>query len=319
VTANGLISAATSDGHGGWFIAGGFTTVDGRIRPHLAHVNDDGALDASWRPPLLGPSANIEFLSVARIGSTVFVAGGFRSVTGHSQPGLIALNATSGAVDQHFHAHRLCADGNWEVRRVGRQVLVATACAAQVCLVKVSADTGRLVTGWPAHIQAIGEIECVGSAVASSGSVMFTGGFSAVGSRRRDGIAAVSAANGQLIAQFAPSGSCAGDGHAIAATPSLVFVGGDHCPIAAFSTATGHQRWSWPRRGNATTAALVAFNRDVYVAGSFTNLAGVVAHGLAVLDQRTGKPIPSWHPPPPSQQLESLTLSGTSILIGAIP
>lgn len=319
MTADGLISAATSDGHGGWFIAGGFTTVDDHVRPHLAHVNHDGALDASWRPPLLGPSASGEFLSIARIGSTVFVAGGFRSVAGHSQPGLIALNATTGAVDQHFHAHRLCADGNWEVRDVGGQVLVATACAAQVCLVKVSAYTGRIVTGWPAPIRAIGEIGCIGDAVASAGSVMFTGGFSAVGSASRDGIAAVSAASGQLIAQFAPSGSCAGDGHAIAATPSLVFVGGDHCPIAAFSTATGHQQWNWPRRGNATTAALLAHNGDVYVAGSFTDLAGTAAHGLVVLDQRTGKPVPSWHPPPPSQQLESLTRSGTSILIGAIP
>jgi hypothetical protein len=52
VRANGIITSAAS---GGWFIAGGFTTVDGQERGHLAHIRADGSLDPVWRPGLAGP------------------------------------------------------------------------------------------------------------------------------------------------------------------------------------------------------------------------------------------------------------------------
>src|SRR5205085_1569710 len=35
---DGVISSAVADGHGGWYIAGGFTHVDGRPTRYLAHI-----------------------------------------------------------------------------------------------------------------------------------------------------------------------------------------------------------------------------------------------------------------------------------------
>ena len=43
VTTDGPITGAAPDGRGGWYIAGGFSAVDGVSRPHLAHIRADGS------------------------------------------------------------------------------------------------------------------------------------------------------------------------------------------------------------------------------------------------------------------------------------
>jgi outer membrane protein assembly factor BamB len=148
------------------------------------------------------------------------------------------------------------------------------------------------------------------------GIVYFTGGFTAVGGRPRHGIAAARAANGRVVAEFAPTGSCAAYGHAIAAADGRVFVGGDACRIAAFAASSGTQLWAWPRHVDATTNVLLAVSGRVYVGGAFRRLAGAGANGLAALDARTGRPVATWHPGPGSE-IFALSASDGRILIGA--
>lgn len=316
VSANGMISAATADGHGGWYLAGAFTRVDGRPRAHLAHVSAGGALDPVWRPPALGPAGTIQFLSIADTGTLVLVAGGFRTVGGARSTGTVALDPTTGAVDPAWHTPPVCADGNWAVRAAPGGVYLATACAAPPCLVALRPHTGGVQTNWGAGIQAVGEEGCIGDMTLANGAVIFTGGFTAVGGQARNGIAAVSQATAHLIPGFVPHGACAGDSHAVSASGGLVFVGGDGCPAAAFARATGAPVWSWPRRGNATTAALAAAGPRLYVGGAFAQLAGAPANGLAALDQRTGSAVATWHPARPAS-IEALSVSGPRLLIGA--
>jgi hypothetical protein len=45
----GIIYSAVTDGKGGWFIAGEFTSVQNISQPYLAHIFADGTLDQSWR------------------------------------------------------------------------------------------------------------------------------------------------------------------------------------------------------------------------------------------------------------------------------
>jgi outer membrane protein assembly factor BamB len=165
-------------------------------------------------------------------------------------------------------------------------------------------------------IDAIGETGCVNDFAIHGTTVFFTGGFTAVGGQPRNGIAAASTTTGQVDTPFAPKGSCALDGHAIATVNGRVFVGGDGCPIAAFAATTGHQLWAWPRHGNASTYTLLTTSNRVYVGGAFNQLAGVAAHGFTALDPRTGNPAASWHPTTPSQ-VYTLAASGRRVLIGA--
>src|SRR5439155_10925634 len=50
---SGAVSAAISDGAGGWLIGGTFTAVEGIPRSNLAHVLADGRL-SSWGPSVVG-------------------------------------------------------------------------------------------------------------------------------------------------------------------------------------------------------------------------------------------------------------------------
>src|SRR5207245_1557485 len=106
------------------------------------------------------------------------------------------------------------------------------------CLVRLDPANGA-VSDWSAQIVAIGEIGCVNSMATSAGVVAFTGGFTQVGGKPRHGIAAVNAETGELVDRFDPHGRCAQDGHAIALSTRLAFIGGDGCLVGAFALDTG--------------------------------------------------------------------------------
>ena len=317
VSVDGAITAATGDGHGGWFIAGGFSTVDGVPRSNLAHIDQDGSLDPAWRAPTLKPTLMSPFLSVALQGDKVLVAGHFKTAARSPAHGVVALDRDSGRVNPSWRPPKICADGNWEIEAGAGRIYLATACAAPPCLVRLDPSDGA-VGDWPAGIVAIGEIGCVNSVATSAGVVAFTGGFTQVGAKPRHGIAAVNAETGALVDRFDPHGRCAQGGHAIALSTRLAFVGGDGCLVGAFALATGRQLWAIPRRDEtATTAALVTTGKRVYLGGTFGSVDGSPSNGFAALDQRSGKPLHTWHPPAASQ-LEALSISGHGLLIGAL-
>jgi outer membrane protein assembly factor BamB len=314
VDVDGPITAAVSDGSGGWFIAGGFSVVDGHARPNLAHVRADGSLDSRWRGPPLGPPSALPFLSVARTGPRVLVAGAFNA-SRLRRPGVIAIRASDGGFDAAWKAPRVCYDGDWAVRAGAGRIWVATSCGAGACLVAIRPSTGRPVD-WSPTIAAIGETGCVNDIAIQGDEVFFTGGFTAVGSLPREGIAAARSSDGRVVQRFAPRGPCARDGHAIAAADKRVFVGGDGCPVAAFAASTGRPLWAWPRHGNATTTALLAIAGRVYVGGEFARLANVKARGLVALDAQTGDPVATWHPST-NALVYALAASHGRILIGS--
>ena len=317
VSVDGAITAATGDGRGGWFIAGGFSKVDGVPRSNLAHIDQDGSLDTAWRAPTPKPTLMSPFLSVALQGDKVLVAGHFNTAAGSRARGVVALDRDSGRVDPSWRPPKICADGNWAIAASADRIYLATACAAPPCLVRLDPSSGA-VSDWSADIVAIGEIGCVNSVATSAGVVAFTGGFTQAGGKTRHGIAAVNAETGALVDRFDPHGRCAQDGHAIALSTRLAFIGGDGCLVGAFALATGRQLWAIPRHDpTATTAAIVTTGQRVYLGGSFSAVKGSASNGLAALDQRSGKPQPTWHPPTGSQ-VETLSISGHGLLIGAL-
>jgi hypothetical protein len=313
VSADGIITAAVADGSGGWFIAGSFTQVDGQPRANVAHVRADGSLDPGWRAPNLGPPAALTFLSLARAGTRVLLAGGFHMAG--RRPGVVALRAADGSLDPAWKTPGVCFDGAWAVRAHAGRAWVATACAAPPCIVAVSGSTGHPIA-WSPGVAAIGETGCVNGIAFAGNAVYFTGGFTAVGGLHRQGIAAADASNGHVSAAFAPSGPCAQGGEAIAVAHGRVFVGGGTCPIAAFAPTSGRQLWALARRGSASTNALLAISGRIYVGGAFTRLAGVVADGLVGLDQGTGRAVATWHLPS-STEVYALAPSNGRILVGA--
>ncbi len=86
----GIVNAAISDGHGGWYVGGDFVGVYGQPRRNLAHLLTDGQL-ADW-----APSANDVVWSLALVGRTLIVGGDFTVMDGTPRQRLAAFDARTG-------------------------------------------------------------------------------------------------------------------------------------------------------------------------------------------------------------------------------
>ncbi len=74
---DGTVNAAVSDGSGGWYVGGSFTTVGGVAQKYLAHILSTGTLDSSWNPNL-----NDAVYTLAFDGNTLYVGGWFTRIDG---------------------------------------------------------------------------------------------------------------------------------------------------------------------------------------------------------------------------------------------
>lgn len=88
---NGSVSAAVSDGAGGWYVGGNFTSVGGQPRTNLARVDASGTVMA------FDPAPNGVVLDLTtNAAGDLFVAGGFSSIGGQSANG-VARFSSAGA------------------------------------------------------------------------------------------------------------------------------------------------------------------------------------------------------------------------------
>lgn len=89
---NGSIYTTVSDGAGGWYVGGAFTSVGGLARKDLAHVLANDTVDPTFRPE---PNGAVRELELS--GSTLYVGGQFETIAGQTRHGLAALETTGGA------------------------------------------------------------------------------------------------------------------------------------------------------------------------------------------------------------------------------
>lgn len=98
----GAVTAAVSDGRGGWYIAGRFAGVGGRPAKNLAHIKPDGTVDANFKAQTdqqcLGVIQYDCWTSLALDGNRLYVAGVFTKVNGVARKGLAAVSASTGAL-----------------------------------------------------------------------------------------------------------------------------------------------------------------------------------------------------------------------------
>lgn len=84
----GFVRAVVSDGADGWYIGGSFTSVRGRSRSNLAHMDATGNL-TGWNP---GTNATVSCLARDPSTGIVYVGGVFTTVGGQSRIGLAAVD-----------------------------------------------------------------------------------------------------------------------------------------------------------------------------------------------------------------------------------
>ncbi len=103
------VNVSISDGGGGFFIAGDFTSIDGEPRSNIAHILANGDLNLDWHPSVNGIIYDLK-LSPDR--SILYIAGAFTEIEGISRPYTAALltdissvtacNITSVTIDESF-------------------------------------------------------------------------------------------------------------------------------------------------------------------------------------------------------------------------
>ena len=91
-TIGGTVEAVASDGSGGWYIAGSFSSVGGVARSGLAHLRAD--LSISPWDPAHDPTATIKALAVGD--GVVYVGGTFSTIGGQPRRCLAARDTTTG-------------------------------------------------------------------------------------------------------------------------------------------------------------------------------------------------------------------------------
>lgn len=314
----GIVCVAIPDGHGGWFIGGDFSAVEGEPRVNLAHVLDDGEL-AEWNPAAEIPDAPYRpfdpfrpgtVSALALHGRTLYVGGGFTRIGGREQAHLAAVDARTGSVLPFTRA----PDGVVTALVIRRNTLYVgggfghIAGAERHAIAALTLPVGR-PTAWDPSADGL-----VRAIAFHDRTVVVGGEFDHVGGAARNSIAALDMEGGGATAwdagllpirQYLPHGNriwpfVSG----LAARGSTVYVAGDFETIggrdqrafAALDLEDGAATGFDARAGAGSRGSSLALDDHVlFVGGYFYSFGDSVRPNIAALDARTGAATP-WNP-----------------------
>ena len=298
VLGDGQVSVSVSDGAGGWYVGGDFTSVDGLETGGLAHVLADRTLDPDFVAVTDGLVS-----AIALSGDTLYVGGDFGYVNSAVRSSIAAVSADDGSV--------LPFDASQGPRVTE---LVASPTAVYVGsnkVVAVDPVTGAPIGTFTSAVA--GEVH----ALALGGGRLYVGG---------QDLSALDPVTGAKDPAFDPGTPQANRAyHSLLYTGSVLYAGSDRTVrLAALDPATGvavpgfaptmdGQNSTFGDPGGVYDLAL---NGDqLWAGGSFTSAGGDPAHGLAIFDAATGAReddgLPAYN-----KQVNAVELSGGDVYVG---
>lgn len=286
---DGLINAVVSDGAGGWFIGGQFTTVGGVARANLAHVLADNSV-APWNPGASG-----QVLALALDGGTLYAGGSFSAVGGQSRSNLAAIDAGTGVVT----AWDPGASSSVRALAVGSGVLyvggsfTSIGATARMRIAAIDLGTGA-PTSWNPNSNST-----VRALVVDGSSVFAGGDFTSIGGQPRTRLAALDLSNG-LATAWNPGANA--QVSTLALQSGTLYVGGSfttlggqaRARIGSVDASSGNVS-GWNPGANAQVLALAVVGSTVYAGGDFLALGGESRSRLAAIDAGTGL-VTAWNP-----------------------
>jgi hypothetical protein len=311
----GVVDGEVADGHGGFYISGDFTSVEGVPRTNVAHVLADGTVDPSFAPTVSG-----EVYTLALQGSTLYIGGAFDSVDDvdgtATRAYLAALDPGTGAVTA------------WNPTGLNGVVqgMIVTPTAVYVGgeftaprnYLAAFSPTNAGLLPWDPNPDYFAQ-----PAAISGSTVYIDGSFSHVGGQSHESIAAVDATTG-AVAGFNPT---IGQDtvNAVAVSGTAVYLGGSFTTsngagqdyLEAVELGTGDALpWNPGVTGSVNTLQLEG--STLYVGGGFSgsdSAGGADRNFAAAIDTTTGAATP-WNPNA-NGAVNGIVSSGTSFgLIG---
>jgi hypothetical protein len=327
---NGVSAAPLAISGSTVYIGGIFYDVGGVARNGIAAVDaTSGALDTDWDPD---PGSG--FVStVAVSGANVYLGGGFTTLEGQPRnyAGEVTAATSATAVasveawnpDLNNGVSALAVSGSTVYlggQFSGNDDVGGT--ATRNYLATVDATTGAPTSWDPNPSGGVGAIFPAGD------SVTIAGGFAGVNAVARSNAAAFDAGTGAVngwnpdvsaaVSALVPNGAeiylgGAFDGPGSVNAGSPVFRDG----LAAVDATSGQLIPGFNPQEIPNVQALLLSGSTLYVGGQFTGLIGqgVNRSYLAALDAGSGN-VTSWDPPSPSEFVDALALSGTSLYVG---
>lgn len=303
-SADASVQALAVDASGALYAGGGFRTIGGLPRLHLAKLSRDGvgAVDPAWNP---APDDGIEDIAIDADGKT-YVGGGFRTLAGSLRLGFAAVQAdgtADAAMDAEWpgvvHALAHQADGG---TIVGGEFRKADGHARRN-LFRLRAD-GTVDPDW--NPLPNGRV----NAIATDADGVYIGGrFDTVDEQPRMFIAKLSGGGtGALDPQWNPSFEALFNGYVdiLAIHPNgNLYAAGDFLAVGGFSrhglvklstAGSGTVDPNWNPSPDFFVAAMVLDARgDLYVGGNFGQIGGAFRQSLAKLaGDGVGAADPAW-------------------------
>lgn len=293
IPSDGNVLNATSDGAGGWYVDGTFTTIGGKSRNGLARIKPDFSVDDNWVPPARG-GEDVNGGPILLSGSLVYVGGG--GPFAGSRPVRI-YDATTGA-EQPFpgstgRVHAMVLSGS--TLFIGGE-FTSIYGQPRVSLAAIDASTGAVLP-WTCDTSANGSV----NALALDGSTLYVGGsFSGLGSggAARTNLGSCDATSGAVSTWDPGPNSYVS---ALSLSAGTLYVGGGFSmmgvvarkSLASFTTSTGVMTGWNPNTssplGNSVRGLFVS-GSTVYTATFLMTAAGKPHLIAAAFNATTGAP-----------------------------
>lgn len=278
---NGTVFAIESDGAGGVYVGGSFTTINDQPRNRLAYINSSGSV-TTWNP-----SVNSSVFVIKRLGSNIYFGGQFTVVGGQTRNRVAAVdtagtllgwnpNVSSGAVyamttigvNVYFGGNFNTVSGTSRFSAAGMNT------------------SNSFLTGWNPNVYTTsggGNPGLVNSLSSIGTNIYIFGNFSSILGNTREGAGGVS--TGNTILTWNPnldSGTNTGNGVTTSAVISdKIYFGGHFSIVAGRSRTnlacmdTAGNEMGWSPNPNGQVFSIFAASNRILVGGEFTTISGL--------------------------------------------
>jgi hypothetical protein len=321
VAADGPVASLTmSADRAHLFVGGGFATLGGQARSHLAALSTagSGSVDGAFNP---GADGDVLGFSLSADGSRLYAAGAFSTIGGANRRFLAALNASSGLVDTAFDARAASTVHAVSTQPAGTQIFAGGEFSSVngVARLNVAALDGNGVLDQNFVANTDGEVD----AFASDAGQLYIGGiFTHVNGVSEVRLARLNAATGAVDTSFRASPSAAVN--SLALSSNRLFVGGAFVSIsgvarnnlASVNTAAGLvEDWNPNVDDYVATLGLSPDQATVYIAGNFTRVGSLNRSKAAAVDVTTGVAT-SWKPVPQAMVVQlAVAADGSKVFL----
>jgi hypothetical protein len=285
---DGIVSAIESDGAGGYYIGGQFTTVAGETHVNLAHIKADGSVDSTFNPLLNGAHSNVSAVtSIARGTSALFVAGGWGSVNGRAQQSVVAMDPVTGNLTQWLTfgsfgvpARLLIHDNN--------VIVVGGSFGVEI----TALNQASAAVAWRATVASAGTAY---DAVIAGSRLIVSGQFFGFPNTIRS-LASLNVTTGALDISWTPNQPASfvatEQFRPLAVSGSTLYIGGVFNAFAGVPRANAAAidiasatitNWA-PTPNGDVNDLLVSANGSIFMAGAFTSVGGAARENVAEID-----------------------------------